>query len=757
MNLLESLNPKQREAVELPAEHALILAGAGSGKTRVLTTRIAWLLANSKAYPSQILAVTFTNKAAREMKARLEAMLGTDISSMWVGTFHAIAHRLLRAHAVEAGLPKAFQIIDQSDQLSLIKRIMKEAGINTDENDPKAVQAAINHSKEHGLRASDLSAGFGKFETMRGVYAAYEGRCRREGLVDFAELLLACVDLLEKNPLLREHYANRFKFILVDEFQDTNALQYRWIKMLSLPTKHTSAVFCVGDDDQSIYAFRGARVGNMADFVNEYQVRHIVKLEQNYRSTSHILNAANAVISHNKDRMGKNLWTSAGKGDPVALYHAGDDREEALSIVQEIMSRRRSGTRYSDCAVLYRNNAQSRIIEQLLTVNAVPYRIYGGLRFFDRQEVKDVMAYLRLLVNPDDVSLQRVINQPPRGIGQTTVARIANRAQESGVGLWQALVTGLAESSDAGLARAADFVHLIETLRKECETLPLEKVVDTVINESGLKDYYSRAQDKDIRTENLSELVSAAAAFCQENDIDSNESAMRVLPGSEMSPLDGFIAQAVLESDSRGDTQTADAVQLMTVHSSKGLEFDTVFLTGLEEGLFPHPAKDNEDALQALDEERRLLYVAMTRARKHLRISWCEQRRLYGDLRRTGASSFLQEIPETETQRIRSRYDALCAVTNSETWRYSPRSSWQNTSRQTPAMRDVAFGFSGTTKEANPWNLSSGDKVKHRKFGTGTVIKLVNAQSINRASAWVQFSCGRKELLLSVAKLEKMD
>lgn len=754
MNLLESLNPKQREAVELPAEHALILAGAGSGKTRVLTTRIAWLLSNSKAYPSQILAVTFTNKAAREMKTRLEAMLGTDISSMWVGTFHAIAHRLLRAHVTEAGLPKTFQIIDQSDQLSLIKRVMKEAGINPDENDPKSVQAAINHAKERGLRASDISAGFGKNEVLRGIYAAYEGRCRREGLVDFAELLLACVELLEKNPLLREHYSKRFKFILVDEFQDTNALQYRWIKVLSHPAEHTSAVFCVGDDDQSIYAFRGARVGNMADFVREYQVKHIVKLEQNYRSTSHILNAANAVISHNKDRMGKNLWTSAGQGDPVALYHAGDDREEALSVVQEIMSRHRSGARYSGCAVLYRNNAQSRIIEQYLTVNAVPYRIYGGLRFFDRQEVKDVMAYLRLLVNPDDVSFQRVINQPPRGIGQTTLARIVNRAKANDTGLWQALVSGLAESTDAGLTRAAGFVHLIEDMKRKCETLPLDKVVATVIQESGLKDYYSRAQDKDIRLENLSELVSAASSFCQENDIDPEESALRVMPGSEMSPLDGFIAQAVLESDAQGDAKVGDAVQLMTVHSSKGLEFNTVFLTGLEDGLFPHPAKDHEDAERANDEERRLLYVAMTRARKYLRISWCEQRRLYGDLRLTGESSFLKEIPETETQRIQSRYDALCSVVNRGSSRYGSDTSWRSAPRET--VRDSAFTSVSRTPEANPWNFFPGDKVLHRKFGVGTVLKLVNAQSKTAASAWVQFSCGRKELLLMVAKLEKV-
>ena len=435
MSLVESLNPMQRAAVELPAEHALILAGAGSGKTRVLTTRIAWILAQGMARPSQILAVTFTNKAAKEMQDRLEVMVTADIRTMWVGTFHGIANRLLRYHAEEAGLPKTFQIMDSSDQLSLIKRLMKEAGIDTDVNDPKAFQSRINRFKEAGLRASDVAAD--EESGNPGFYRLYESRCQKDGLVDFAELLLRSTELLERNAILREHYAARFRFVLVDEFQDTNALQFRWIKTIASPKSPTNAVFCVGDDDQSIYAFRGARVGNMADFITDYGVKHVVKLEQNYRSTSHILDAANAVIANNENRMGKNLWTDAGAGDRITIYEAADDKDEARSLTQEVLTDHRSGRPWKDFAVLYRNNAQSRLIEQYLTANAVPYRIYGGLRFFDRAEVKDVTAYLRLLSNPEDTSLLRVINQPPRGIGLTTMERITQEAQSRGVTLWQ--------------------------------------------------------------------------------------------------------------------------------------------------------------------------------------------------------------------------------------------------------------------------------------------------------------------------------
>ena len=762
MDILASLNPEQRQAVVLPAEHALILAGAGSGKTRVLTTRIAWLISEGRARASEILAVTFTNKAAREMKTRLEAMLGAGVGSMWVGTFHGIAHRFLRLHASEAGLPKTFQIIDQADQLSILKAIMKDKGLGTEKEDAKQIQGEINRAKEKGMRAQQFSR-----INLQGpssmIYTEYETRCKRDGLVDFAELLLATVELFEKNAHIREHYANRFKFILVDEFQDTNVLQYRWIKTLSAPGKDEAAVFCVGDDDQSIYAFRGACVGNMSDFVKDYKVPHIVKLEQNYRSTSHILDAANAVISHNKERMGKKLWTSAGKGEPIGVYAAADDNDEARSIVQEIQIQHRLGRPYADFAVLYRNNAQSRVIEQFFTSNSVPYRIYGGLRFFDRHEIKDVMAYLRVISKPDDLSIERVINHPPRGIGTTTVDRIKGKAQSLGLGLWDVL-TGSTEDEEAKalVGRAAKFVHLIEDIREKNAESNLVDLVKNVITASGLREYYEKQIDKAIRLENLDELIGAAAAYCEENDIEEADSAFATIDSALMPPLDGFISQAVLESEGHKEENGTDAVQMMTVHASKGLEFNSVFLTGLERGIFPHPAKslNEKDRIRSDDEERRLLYVAMTRAKKYLRISYCALRRQYGDLKFTGPSQFLEEIPASEAVWIKKESE-LGAFSDRRAPSYSRGyerdSSYRERSRREP-MRDSFFAVpSSKRKEAeNPWGLKKGDRVRHRKFGDGTVISLANAMSQETATAWVQFPCGKKELMLCFAKLEKI-
>lgn len=642
-DLVNTLNPMQRQAVELPPVSALILAGAGSGKTKVLTTRIAWLIAQGLARPSQILAVTFTNKAAREMRTRLESMITVDVSSLWMGTFHGICHKILRLHAEDAGLPKTFQIIDSGDQLSLVKRIMKDAGLDPEMYDPKAMTSAINGFKERGMRASAVGVG-DTSETGVGIYRAYEGRCQREGLVDFAELLLRCVELLENNALLRDHYSDRFRFMLVDEFQDTNVLQFRWIRALAKADSKTNSVFCVGDDDQSIYAFRGARVGNMADFVKEYNVQNIVKLEQNYRSTSHILDAANAVIANNEGRMGKNLWTQAGSGELIGLYNAADDREEARSVTQEILTRHRMGTKWSNCAVLYRNNAQSRVIEQYFTANSLPYRIYGGLRFFDRAEVKDVTAYLRVMTNPDDTSVLRVINHPPRGIGATSLQRVAEAAAERNLSIWDAVNdwTG----SPATVARVEPFVRLIKSMREACEGLNLADTVTEVMQRSGLKDFYDAQKDRDIRMENMLEVVNAAAGYCKENGIEDDCNAFDAVPGSNLSPVDGFLSQATLEADDKNEGEVQDAVQMMTVHASKGLEFDNVFLVGLEEKLFPHAARDGEDPGKALSEERRLMYVAMTRARKYLRISWCASRMLYGDRRSNLRSSFLDEVPE---------------------------------------------------------------------------------------------------------------
>ncbi|MBQ9241538.1 MAG: UvrD-helicase domain-containing protein [Duodenibacillus sp.] len=787
-DLVSSLNPMQRAAVELPPQNALILAGAGSGKTRVLTTRIAWLIAQGYANPYEILAVTFTNKAAKEMKARLEVMLSVDVSRMWVGTFHGIAHKFLRLHAADAGLPKTFQIIDQSDQLSLIKRLMKDAGLNSEKNEPKSVQAMINDLKERGLRASAIQAGDAP-GTLAGFYRFYEQRCQRDGLVDFAELLLRSVELFENNSIIRDHYSERFRFLLVDEFQDTNALQYRWIKALASPTAGKNTVFCVGDDDQSIYAFRGARVGNMQDFVKDYGVRSIVKLEQNYRSTSHILDAANAVIANNPDRLGKNLWTDQGAGDRIRIYEAEDDRQEARSLTQEILIARRDGAKWGDFAVLYRNNAQSRVIEQYLTANSVPYRIYGGLRFFDRQEVKDVTAYLRTLVSPDDTSVLRVINHPPRGIGATSVARITDAAKDRALSIWETISDW--NDPNVSIGRVKGFLDCIEAMREACAGMNLAQTVRTVVEMSGLKAYYEAQKDKDIRLENLSEIESAAQGYYTENGLDEDADAFAVIEGGEMSPIEGFLAQAVLEADDKNEGDAQDRVQLMTVHASKGLEFPVVFLCGLEQGLFPHAPRPGEDAAKAESEERRLMYVAMTRAKRKLRISWCGQRQLWGDIKWGEPSMFLAEIPEKDWVAAKPK-KAPESASRSSSWRSSPhsgsfssgsgrgfsgasQSGWgsRGSSGGTAGWRQGAVGKASdflketggrgaptrvgkTLGESTLWGLKPGDRVTHKKFGEGTVLSIANPESRDVAQATVRFKVGVKELLLVFANLQKI-
>lgn len=768
-DLLTSLNPKQRQAVELGSVHALILAGAGSGKTKVLTTRIAWLLSNGLAYPSQILAVTFTNKAAREMRTRLEAMVSHDISNLWMGTFHGIAHRLLRLHAQEAGLPKTFQIIDSSDQLSLIKRIMKEAGIDPDRIDPKAVQAMINRYKESGLRSSDVQTDRND-QTGQTLYQVYEARCQKEGLVDFAELLLRSLELLEHNALLREHYAERFRYVLVDEFQDTNELQYRWIRALSNPAKQQARVFCVGDDDQSIYAFRGARVGNMAAFVQDYGVREVIRLEQNYRSTSHILDAANAVIANNPERMGKNLWTDRGAGEPISLYFAESDRKEALMITQEIMTLHRTGAAYRDCAILYRNNSQSRVIEQYFIANSIPYRIYGGLRFFDRAEVKDITAYLRVMSNPDDTSLLRVVNHPPRGIGATTMQRVGEMAQQMGKSLWEVMTTCQAETS---VKRTKGFVELIERMKTHCAGMNLADTVNEIIELSGLKAHYAAQRDHDIRLENLSEVVNAAKGYYEENDLDEDADAFAVVPGGEMTPVDGFLSQAALEADDKNDNaESLDQVQLMTVHASKGLEFDTVFLTGLEEGLFPHAARDGEDANKAISEERRLMYVAMTRAKKRLRISYCATRMMYGRTNFNERSSFIDEIPAEHIVEVNAP-KPVAAPSNA--WSSGARSASSfagaGTYKKPPTgagARNVdssawksagvrrASDFAGAvrSKQANEevFGFRVGQAVHHPKFGAGTITGILYPDKPDQALFNMRFASGAKQLIAHIAK-----
>jgi DNA helicase-2/ATP-dependent DNA helicase PcrA len=619
-DLLEGLNPDQLAAVTAPGS-ALVLAGAGSGKTRVLTTRIAWLVQTAQVSPMGLLAVTFTNKAAKEMLTRLSAMLPINTRGMWVGTFHGLCNRLLRAHHRDAGLPQLFQILDSADQLSAIKRLMKALNVDTDKYEPRKLQSFINMNKEAGLRADKVEAWDPYTRRLAELFAEYDSQCNREGVVDFAELLLRSYELLSRNVLLREHYQTRFRHILVDEFQDTSKLQYAWLQLLAGPD---TALFAVGDDDQSIYAFRGADVGNMGVFMRDLGLAEPIKLTQNYRSHSTILDAANAVIAQNANRLGKDLWTDAGVGEPIRHYQAMDDREEAGFVVEAINELYREGLGYSDIAILYRSNAQSRAIEHALFTAGLPYRVYGGQRFFERAEIKHALAYLRLIANPeDDNAFLRVVNFPTRGIGARSLEVLDAAARQGGLSLWQAACAGGARNK--GLA---GFVTLIEAMRAEANGLGLPEAVEILLARSGLIEHYQTEKEGEGRIENLNELTNAALAFASEADDHS---------------LTAFLAHAALEAGDHEAGASADAVQLMTVHAAKGLEFHTVFLTGLEEGLFPHENALNEQ--DGLEEERRLMYVALTRARRRLFLSHAQQRMLHGQPRYGLPSRFLEEIP----------------------------------------------------------------------------------------------------------------
>jgi DNA helicase II / ATP-dependent DNA helicase PcrA len=605
--LLENLNAEQFQAVTLPAQSALILAGAGSGKTRVLTTRIAWLIQTGQVAPNNILAVTFTNKAAREMMLRLAAMLPINFRGMWVGTFHGLCNRFLRAHHREAGLPALFQILDSADQMSAVKRLLKALNVDDEKFPPKSVTWFINGAKDAGQRPKDVVANDEHNRRFIEFYAAYEEQCQREGVVDFAELLLRTYEVLVNNEILRDHYRLRFRHILVDEFQDTNVLQYKWLKLLAgAGTPAPNAVFAVGDDDQSIYAFRGARVGNMLDFERDFQVQNLIKLEQNYRSHGNILDAANALIKNNGQRLGKNLWTDAGHGEPVRVFEAGTDLDEGRWLVAEVKNLIAEGSRRGEIAVLYRSNAQSRVIEQMLFADGIPYKVYGGLRFFERAEVKHAIAYLRLLANPDDdTSFGRVVNFPTRGIGARSIEQLSDAAgrrdmaNPAGISLYRA-VPMLAGKAGTSLAA---FNKLVDDMREATRGLPLPEVIDHVLEHSGLRAHYKADREGRERLENLDELMNAAANFTEEDE-DS---------------LTAFLTHAALESGDNQAQDGQDAVQLMTVHSAKGLEFNQVFITGLEDGLFPHENSIMER--DGLDEERRLMYVAITRARKRLYLS----------------------------------------------------------------------------------------------------------------------------------------
>src|SRR6266853_1519013 len=622
LNLLENLNPEQLAAVTLPDQSALILAGAGSGKTRVLTTRIAWLIQTGNVNPNGVLAVTFTNKAAREMLTRISAMLPISTRGMWVGTFHGLCNRLLRAHYRDAGLPQLFQILDSQDQHAAVKRVLKALSVDEERFPARDAQYFINAAKEEGRRARDVEIGDEITRRYAEIYAAYDEQCQREGVVDFAELLLRTFELLSRNEILREHYRSRFRHILVDEFQDTNRLQYRWLKLLAGPK---NIVFAVGDDDQSIYRFRGAHVGN------------IIRLEQNYRSHAHILAAANALIAHNRKRLGKNLWTSAGHGEPVRIYEAQSDGYEASWLTEEVQALKRGGLRLADIGVLYRSNAQSRVIEHALFSNGIPYRVYGGLRFFERMEIKHALAYLRLAANPDDDgAFLRVANFPARGIGARSLETLQDAAKAGETSLYKA-ASGLSGKSGAAVAA---FVRLVESLKAETQGLPLPEAVEVMLEKSGLIAHYKAERDGADRVENLNELVNAAAAFTSEEEEHGHD-------------LSAFLAHASLESGENQAAEGADALQLMTVHSAKGLEFHAVFITGLEEGLFPHEQSVLED--DGLEEERRLMYVAITRARTRLYLSFAQTRLLHGQTRYNVASRFLDELPEEVVKRLTLR------------------------------------------------------------------------------------------------------
>ena len=798
--LLQNLNPEQLAAVTLPPTHALILAGAGSGKTRVLTTRIAWLLQTGQVSPGGILAVTFTNKAAKEMLTRLSAMLPINVRGMWIGTFHGLCNRFLRAHYKLASLPSTFQILDTQDQLSAIKRLCKQFNVDDERFPPKQLQWFIAACKEDGQRAKDVPVRDEEGRKKVEIYALYEEQCQREGVVDFGELMLRSYELLQGNAAVREHYQRRFRHILIDEFQDTNKLQYAWIKMLagqgddarhSLPGMPGGSVIAVGDDDQSIYAFRGARVGNMADFVREFEVTQQIKLERNYRSFGNILDSANELISHNSNRLGKNLRTEAGPGEPVRVYESTSDFAEAQWFVDEVRQLVRDGTSAKEIALLYRSNAQSRVMETALFNAAIPYRVYGGLRFFERAEIKHALAYLRLLDYPhDDTSFMRVVNFPPRGIGARTIEQLQDIARAAGCSLHDGVS---AVPGKAGTNLGA-FVARLDVVREQTEGATLREIIELVLQHSSLEEHYKTDKDGQDRLENLAELVNAAEAFVSQEGFGRDAVALPVdelgagltqspasqgldlggpvfeppspnllVPdletGETLSPLVAFLTHAALESGDNQAQAGQDAVQLMTVHSSKGLEFDCVFITGLEDGIFPH-----ENALSdagGIEEERRLMYVAITRARKRLYLSHSQTRMLHGQTRFNLKSRFFNELPESALKWLTPKKPGFSSGLGAGSWggagnsgAGSARGDWASSvfSSQSGGAERLAGPSVPTQKNAPSHGLKAGTNVFHAKFGEGKVQMLEG--SGDDARAQINFTRhGVKWLALSVAKL----
>ncbi len=784
--LLQHLNAEQRAAVTLPAEHALILAGAGSGKTRVLTTRIAWLLQSARVSPGGVLAVTFTNKAAKEMLTRLSGMLALNVRGMWIGTFHGLCNRFLRAHCKLAGLPSTFQILDTQDQLSSIKRLYKQFNVDDERLAPKQLQWFIAAQKEDGLRPHTVPARDEETRWKIELYRLYEEQCQREGVVDFGELMLRSYEVLRDNDPIREHYQRRFRHILIDEFQDTNRLQYAWIKMLAGAGSGsaiddesgfapTGCVMAVGDDDQSIYAFRGARVGNMADFVREFNVQHQIKLEENYRSGSNILDAANELIGHNSKRLGKNLRTSQGPGQPVRVFEATSDFAEAQWLVDELRQLVREGMSRKEIAVLYRSNAQSRVIETALFNHGIPYKVYGGLRFFERAEVKHALAYLRLLENPrDDTSFLRAVNFPPRGIGARSLEQLQDAARASGCALSDA-VRGLGGKAGANIGA---FLAGIDVLREQALGLSLREIVDLVLEHSGLIRHYQADREGADRVENLEELVNAAESFVSvegfgrdavalrvdeparrwtqsptSQGLDPNRPIEAIAPddetGETLSPLAAFLSHAALEAGDNQAQAGQDAIQLMTVHSSKGLEFDCVFISGLEESLFPH--ENSVSDRDGLEEERRLMYVAITRARKRLYLSHSQTRMLHGQTRYNVRSRFFDELPETALKWVTPRqpgFGSHVAIKSGAADAYS--TGYRS---QFVAKNGRSNAAPVPQRKSGPAHgLHVGMRIFHGKFGEGTVQTLEGADDDARAQ--INFPRhGLKWLALSVAKL----
>jgi DNA helicase-2/ATP-dependent DNA helicase PcrA len=805
--LLENLNPEQLAAVTLPRESAMILAGAGSGKTRVLTTRIAWLIETRQVSPLGLLAVTFTNKAAREMLTRISSMLPINTRGMWVGTFHGLANRMLRAHHRDAGLPQTFQIMDTADQVAMVKRMMKANGVDEERFKPRDTAWFISAQKDAGLRPGAVEAFDDNTRQLVEIYRMYEAQCQREGVTDFAELILRSYELLAKNEAIRAHYQARFAHILVDEFQDTNRLQFDWLKLIAGPQ---NAVFAVGDDDQSVYSFRGAKVANMRDFEREFNAGTIIKLEQNYRSHGNILEAANVLIGHNRQRLGKNLWTSESQGEPIRLFEAQTDFEEAQFIVEQVRDLKASGVPLVEVALLYRSNAQSRVLEHALFSAGLPYRVYGGLRFFERQEIKHALAYLRLVANPDDdAALLRVINFPTRGIGARSIEQLVDAARAGGTSLWQAACSrggSKSGASDAPKKGIEGFVLLIDRLRNECAGITLPEMIEAVVERSGLRTHYEAEREGADRLANLDELVNAAAQFSDdpmrmlemEADADSfaaqgptalaaargadergdgaglddaaaaaaaaeaeadaamlaeagfPDAGLQAAPGPAAAaaqapaeePADQlliqFLSHASLEAGDNQANAGDDALQLMTVHAAKGLEFHAVFASGLEEGLFPHENSLNDTG--GVEEERRLMYVAVTRARRRLYLTFAQSRMLHGQTRYNVASRFLREIPVKLLKRLSPTYERGGGSTSFD----QPR---------TPASYAPVQVRAAPKVEAAGMPFRIGQNVRHAKFGNGVIIDAEGRGS----DARVQVNFGRegvKWLALAYAKLD---